>query len=82
MFRAFIVGAAARSCGWKSDGACHSGNLTTCLWTREEIIKLEKEAFQAWLARGFSEAADWYRLAKRATVSAVSDAKTQMWEKF
>ncbi|XP_054862758.1 golgi transport 1Ba isoform X1 [Amphiprion ocellaris] len=52
-----------------------------CWWIPavREAIRLKKEAFWAWLARGSPEAANGYRLAKRA---AVAEAKTRVWEEF
>ena len=44
--------------------------------------KLKKESYRAWLACGTPEAAGRYRQAKRAAASAVSEAKTRVWEEF
>lgn len=54
MFTASIVEAAARSCGPKVIVACRGGSLRTC-WCRlavEGAVKVKKEAFWAWLAKG------------------------------
>ena len=84
MFRASIAEAAARSCGQKAVGACHGGNLRTRWWTPavKEAVRLKKEAFRAWLAQGSPETADRYRQARRAAASAVTKAKTRVWEEF
>lgn len=68
MFKASIVGVAARSYGQKVIGAYCGGNLRTHWWTpaKEEVIKLKKEAFQAWLDQGSPEMTDRYQLAIRA----------------
>jgi len=44
MFRAYIVEAAAKSCGQKAVGACRGGNLRTRWWTLavKEAIRLKK----------------------------------------
>jgi len=77
MFRASIVETAARSCGQKAVGACRGGNLRTRWWT-----PVVKEAFRAWLAQGSPETADGYLEARRAAASAVTEAKTRVWEEF
>ena len=84
MFSASIVDVAVRSCGRKVSGACRSGNPRTQWWTPEvrDAVKLKKESYRAWLARGTPEAADRYRQAKRAAAQAVAEAKTRVWEKF
>uniref|UniRef100_A0A671TZG4 Reverse transcriptase domain-containing protein n=1 Tax=Sparus aurata TaxID=8175 RepID=A0A671TZG4_SPAAU len=84
MFSTSIVDAAVRSCGRKVSGACHGGNPRTRWWTPEVrvAVKLKKESYRAWLARGTPEAADGYRQAKRAAARAVSEAKTRVWEEF
>lgn len=84
MFKASIAEAASRSCGQKVIGACRGGNPRTRWWTPavREAVKLKKEAFRAWLARGSPEAADRYRVARRAAASAVAEAKTRVWEEF
>ena len=84
MFRASIAEAAARSCGQKAVGACRGGNQRTRWWTPavKEAVRLKKEAFRAWLAQGSPETADRYRQARRAAASAVTKAKTQVWEEF
>lgn len=40
------------------------------------MLKLKKEASQAWLALGFAEAVDRYCLARRAAGSAVKEAES------
>lgn len=45
-----------------------------------ESIKLKKEVFWAWLAGKYTEAAD--RRARRPAASAVTEARTLVWEKF
>uniref|UniRef100_A0A671WJG1 Reverse transcriptase domain-containing protein n=1 Tax=Sparus aurata TaxID=8175 RepID=A0A671WJG1_SPAAU len=84
MFSTSIVDAAVRSCGRKVSGACRGGNPRTRWWTPEVrvAVKLKKESYRAWLARGTPEAADGYRQAKRAAARAVSEAKTRVWEEF
>uniref|UniRef100_A0A671XIA7 Endonuclease/exonuclease/phosphatase domain-containing protein n=1 Tax=Sparus aurata TaxID=8175 RepID=A0A671XIA7_SPAAU len=84
MFSTSIVDAAVRSCGCKVSGACRGGNPRTRRWTLEVrvAVKLKKESYRAWLARGTPEAADGYRQAKRAAARAVSEAKTRVWEEF
>ena len=68
MFSTSIVDAAVRSCGRRVSGACRGGNPRTRWWTPEvrDAVKLKKESYRAWLARGTPEAADRYRQAKRA----------------
>ncbi|KAK3571289.1 hypothetical protein QTP86_005929 [Hemibagrus guttatus] len=84
MFSSSIVDAAIRSCGSKVSGAGRGGNPRTQWWTLEvrDAVKLKKESYQAWLARGTPEAAEAYRQAKRTTAGVVSEAKTQVWEEF
>uniref|UniRef100_A0A671UIZ1 Endonuclease/exonuclease/phosphatase domain-containing protein n=1 Tax=Sparus aurata TaxID=8175 RepID=A0A671UIZ1_SPAAU len=84
MFSTSIVDAAVRSCGRKVSGACRGGNPRTRWWTPEVrvAVKLKKESYRAWLARGTPEAADGYRQAKHAAARAVSEAKTRVWEEF
>ncbi|KAK3548671.1 hypothetical protein QTP70_016417, partial [Hemibagrus guttatus] len=84
MFSSPIVDAAIRSCGRKVSGAGHSGNPRTQWWTLEvrDAVKLKKEFYRAWLARGTPEAAEAYRQAKRTTAVVVSEAKTRVWEEF
>ncbi|KAK3508192.1 hypothetical protein QTP70_016980 [Hemibagrus guttatus] len=84
MFSTSIVDTAIRSCGRKVSGAGHGGNPQTQWWTREvrDAVKLKKESYQAWLARGTPEAAEAYRQAKRTTAVVVSEAKTRVWEEF
>ncbi|KAK3515413.1 hypothetical protein QTP70_018873 [Hemibagrus guttatus] len=71
-----------RSCGRKVSGAGH--NPRTQWWTLEvrDAVKLKKESYRAWLARGTPEAAEAYRQAKRTTAVVVSEAKTRVWEEF
>ncbi|KAK3562016.1 hypothetical protein QTP86_024486 [Hemibagrus guttatus] len=75
---------AIRSCGHKVSGAGRGGNPQTQWWTLEvrDAVKLKKESYRAWLARGTPEAAEAYRQAKRTTVLVVSEAKTRFWEEF
>ena len=86
MFKTSIAEAAARSCGRNVVGACRGGNLRTHWWTPavKEAVKQKKDAFWAWLAQGSPEAADGYRQARqaRAAASAVTEAKTWVWEEF
>ncbi|KAK3549306.1 hypothetical protein QTP70_034533, partial [Hemibagrus guttatus] len=73
-----------RSCGRKISGAGRGGNPRTQWWTLEvrEAVKLKKESYRAWLARGIPEAAEAYRQAKQTTAVVVSEAKTWVWEEF
>lgn len=48
----------------------------------KKAVKLKKEAFRAWLAGRSVEAADRYRLARRAKARTVVEAKTCVWEEF
>ena len=84
MFRAAVAEAADRSCGRKVVGACRGGNPRTRWWTPRvrEAVKLKKESYRAWLACRTPEAAGRYRRAKRDAASAVSEAKTRVWEEF
>ena len=84
MFSASIVDVAVRSCGRKFSGACHGGNPRTWWWTLEvrDAVKMKKESYRAWLAQGTPETAKEYRQAKRAAALAVTEAKTQAWEKL
>ncbi|KAK3513701.1 hypothetical protein QTP70_028906 [Hemibagrus guttatus] len=84
MFSSSIVDAAIRSCGRKVSGAGRGGNPRTQWWTLEvrDAVKLKKEFYRAWLARGTPEAAEAYRQAKRTTAVVVSEAKTRVWEEF
>ncbi|KAK3536250.1 hypothetical protein QTP86_000153 [Hemibagrus guttatus] len=84
MFSSSIVDAAIRSCGRKVSGAGRGGNPQTQWWTLEvrDAVKLKKESYRAWLARGTPEAAEAYRQAKRTTAVVVSEAKTRIWEEF
>jgi len=82
MFRASIVEAAARSCGQKAVGACREERNRWWTPVVKEAVRLKKEAFRAWLAQGSPETADGYREAGRAVASAVTEAKTWVWEEF
>ncbi|KAK3537215.1 hypothetical protein QTP70_003385 [Hemibagrus guttatus] len=84
MFSSSIVDAAIQSCGRKVSGAGRGGNPRTQWWTLEvrDAVKLKKESYRAWLARGTPEAAEAYRQAKRTTAVVVSEAKTRVWEEF
>ncbi|KAK3550620.1 hypothetical protein QTP70_001026 [Hemibagrus guttatus] len=84
MFSSSIVDAAIQSCGRKVSGAARGGNPRTQWWTLEvrDAIKLKKESYRAWLARGTPEAAEAYRQAKRTAAGVVSEAKTRVWEEF
>ncbi|KAK3548334.1 hypothetical protein QTP70_010189 [Hemibagrus guttatus] len=84
MFSTSIVDAAIWSCGRKVPGAGHGSNPRTQWWTLEvrDAVKLKKESYRAWLARGTPEAAEAYRQAKRTTAVVVSEAKTRVWEEF
>ncbi|KAK3553014.1 hypothetical protein QTP86_031160 [Hemibagrus guttatus] len=75
---------AIRSCGRKVSGAGCSGNPRTQWWTLEvrDAVKLKKEFYQAWLARGTPEAAEAYQQAKRTAAGVVLEAKTRVWEEF
>ncbi|KAK3569395.1 hypothetical protein QTP86_027811 [Hemibagrus guttatus] len=65
-------------------GAGRGGNPRTQWWTLEvrDAVKLKKESYRAWLARGTLEAAEAYRQAKRTAARVVSEAKTRVWEEF
>ncbi|KAK3507545.1 hypothetical protein QTP70_028447, partial [Hemibagrus guttatus] len=84
MFSSSIVDAAIWSCGRKVSGAGRGDNPQTQWWTLEvrDAIKLKKESYRAWLARGTLEAAEAYRQAKQTTALVVSEAKTRVWEEF
>ncbi|KAK3540855.1 hypothetical protein QTP86_002442 [Hemibagrus guttatus] len=84
MFSTSIVDAAIWSCGRKVCGAGRGGNPRTQWWTLEvrDAVKLKKESYRAWLARGTPEAAETYRQAKRTTAAVVLEAKTRVWEEF
>ena len=84
MFKASVVEAAARRCGQRAVGACLGGNVRTHWWTPavKEAVRLEKEAFWAWLAQGSPETANGYREARKVVASAGAEAETQMWEEF
>ncbi|KAK3567248.1 hypothetical protein QTP86_015079 [Hemibagrus guttatus] len=60
------------------------GNSRTRWWTLEvrDAVKLKKESYRAWLARGTPEAAEAYWQAKRTAAQVVSEAKTRVWEEF
>ncbi|KAK3521856.1 hypothetical protein QTP70_018587 [Hemibagrus guttatus] len=75
---------AIQSCGRKVSGAGRGGNPRTQWWTLEvrDAVKLKKESYRAWLARGTPEAAEAYRQAKQTTAVVVSEAKTWVWEEF
>lgn len=45
-------------------------------------VKLNKDAFRAWLAGRSAEAADMYQLVSRAAARAVAEGKTWVWKKF
>ncbi|KAK3569663.1 hypothetical protein QTP86_002629 [Hemibagrus guttatus] len=84
MFSSSTVDAAIRSCGRKISGAGRGGNPRTQWWTLEvrDAVKLKKESYRAWLARGTPEAAEAYRQAKQTIAVVVSEAKTRVWEEF
>ncbi|KAK3544844.1 hypothetical protein QTP86_027517 [Hemibagrus guttatus] len=84
MFYSSIVDAAIQSCGRKVSGAGRGGNPRTQWWTLEvrESVKLKKESYRAWLARGTPEAAEAYQQAKQTTALVISEAKTRVWEEF
>ncbi|KAK3560563.1 hypothetical protein QTP86_010899 [Hemibagrus guttatus] len=84
IFSSSIVDTAIRSCGRKVSGAGRGGNPRTQWWTLEvrDAVKLKKESYRAWLARGTPEAAKAYWQAKRTTAMVVSEAKTRVWEEF
>ncbi|KAK3522902.1 hypothetical protein QTP86_007322 [Hemibagrus guttatus] len=67
MFSSSIVDAAIWSCGRKVSGAGHGGNPRTQWWTLEvrDAVKLKKESYRVWLARGTPESAEAYRQAKQ-----------------
>ncbi|KAK3559697.1 hypothetical protein QTP86_017676, partial [Hemibagrus guttatus] len=73
MFFSSIVDAAIWSCGRKVSGAGRGGNPRTQWWTLEvrDAVKLKKESYRAWLARGTLEAAEAYRQAKRTAAGVV-----------
>ncbi|KAK3530440.1 hypothetical protein QTP86_024352 [Hemibagrus guttatus] len=73
-----------RRCGRKVSGAGRRGNPRTQWWTLEvrDAVKLKKESYRAWLARGTLEAAEAYRQAKQTTAVVVSEAKTRVWKEF
>ncbi|KAK3536657.1 hypothetical protein QTP86_015466, partial [Hemibagrus guttatus] len=84
MFSSSIVDAAIRSSGRMVSGAGRGDNPRTQWWTLEvrDAVKLKKESYRAWLARGTPEAAEAYRQAKRTTAVVVSKAKTRVREEF
>ncbi|KAK3521123.1 hypothetical protein QTP86_021295 [Hemibagrus guttatus] len=84
MFSSSIVDAAIWSCGHKVSGAGRGGNPRTQWWTLEvrDAVKLKKESYRAWLARGTLEAAEAYWQAKRTAARVVTEAKTRVWEEF
>ncbi|KAK3545445.1 hypothetical protein QTP70_007702 [Hemibagrus guttatus] len=84
MFSSSIVDTAIRRCGRKVSGAGRSSNPQRQWWTLEvrDAVKLKKESYRAWLARGTPEAAEAYRQAKRTATRVVSEAKTRVWEEF
>ncbi|KAK3511176.1 hypothetical protein QTP70_032221, partial [Hemibagrus guttatus] len=84
MFSSSIVDTAIRRCGRKVSGAGRRGNPRTQWWTLEvrDAVKLKKESYRAWLARGTLEAAEAYRQAKQTTAVVVSEAKTRVWKEF
>ena len=47
-----------------------------------EPVRLKKEAFWAWLCRGTPEAADGYKVAKRAAALVVAEATNRVREEF
>ncbi|KAK3506289.1 hypothetical protein QTP70_009509 [Hemibagrus guttatus] len=75
---------AIRSCGRKVSGAGRGGNPRTQWWTLEvrDAVKLKKESYRTWLARGTPEAAEAYWQAKRTAARVVLEAKTRFWEEF
>ncbi|KAK3541692.1 hypothetical protein QTP86_001108 [Hemibagrus guttatus] len=77
MFSTSIVDATIRSCGRKVSGAGCGGNPRTQWWTLEvrDAVKLKKESYRAWLARGTPEAAEAYWQAKRTTAALGHDRK-------
>ncbi|KAK3526236.1 hypothetical protein QTP70_018714 [Hemibagrus guttatus] len=77
MFSTSIVDAAIQSCGRKVSGAGRGGNPRTQWWTLEvrDAVKLKKESYRAWLARGTPEAAEAYRQDKRTTAVVISKQK-------
>ncbi|KAK3555547.1 hypothetical protein QTP86_021786, partial [Hemibagrus guttatus] len=84
LFSCSIVDAAIRSCGSKVSGASRGSNPRTQWWTLEvrDAVKLKKESYRAWLARGTPEAAEAYWQTKQTTAGVVSEAKTRVWEEF
>ncbi|KAK3520456.1 hypothetical protein QTP70_024071 [Hemibagrus guttatus] len=84
MFSTSIVDAAIQSCGRKVCGAGRGGNPRTQWWTLEvrDAVKLKKESYRAWLARGTLETAEAYQQAKRTTAVVVPEAKPRVWEEF
>ena len=44
-----------------------------------EAVKLKKEAFQAWVSTGSPEAADMYRVAKRAAELVFAEGVEGIW---
>lgn len=48
----------------------------------KEIVKLQKEAFQAWLTRESPETLDTNQEARWAAASAVTEARTRLWEEL
>ncbi|TWW66931.1 hypothetical protein D4764_20G0009630 [Takifugu flavidus] len=84
MLRSAIVKAAVTSCSYKVTGAGRGGNPRTRWWTPgvRGAFRLKKEAYRSWLVCGSREAADRYRLAKRAAAETVAEAKTRAWEEF
>ncbi|KAK3573223.1 hypothetical protein QTP86_015134 [Hemibagrus guttatus] len=84
MFSSSIVDADIQSSGHKVSGAGRGGNPRTQWWTLgvRDAVKLKKESYRAWLARGTPEAAEAYRQAKQTAAQVVSEAKTRVWEEF
>ncbi|KAK3537306.1 hypothetical protein QTP70_007175 [Hemibagrus guttatus] len=84
MFSYSIVDAAIRSSGRKVSGADRGDNPRTQWWTLEvrDAVKMKKESYRAWLARGTPETAEAYWQAKRTAAGVVLEAKTLVWEEF
>ncbi|KAK3528570.1 hypothetical protein QTP70_003744 [Hemibagrus guttatus] len=86
MFSSYIVDAAIWSCGRKVSGAGRSGNPQKQWWTLEvrDAVKLKKESYRAWLARGTPEAAEAYWQAKQTAAWVVSKQKlgVRWWKEY
>lgn len=53
-----------------------------CTLVVKEHVKVKKEAFRAWLARGYPKAAKKYWEARRSAALVVTKAKSWVWKEF